>query len=165
MSCLYWRRQSWFLCLQGTANQVDALFISFPLLHRHGNKNRSCHGLQRNRQYPTISAISTSPSHQDRQNDQNTKEEEEEQDPIDRLFVELHSLINSHAYKRDLAPGDHILDLVPSYTLIMREIILKTRFGQRFSSIAPVYSEFLPCAIPLDLSDTEGREKVLVSFV
>ena len=94
------------------------------------------------------------------QQDTISKKEEEEGDPISRLFIQLHSLINSHVYKRDLAAGDDILDMEPSFTLIMKEIILKTRFGQRFSSVAPVYSDFIPCAIPLDLFDLEGREKV-----
>ena len=87
--------------------------------------------------------------------------EQSEEDPIAQLFLKLHSIINTHPYKTESV--GYILDFGPSYTLIMHEIILKTRFGQRFSCLDPVYSHHLPSAVPLNISDLEGREKVLTS--
>lgn len=78
----------------------------------------------------------------------------------DLLVDNLKQLLNTK-YKIDCAvPGFSPLE--PAYHMIMKEIILETRFGQRFTSLDPSFISELPFSIPLDITHINGREKVYI---
>lgn len=139
---------------------------------------KTCYAMQKKGKYPSISAISTlddgSVSHTRSSLYTNSSDSDapppqittlpsasEYAESSDLLFQALHSLIKTHSYKQ-IDTSSSILHVEKSYALLMNEIILKTRFGQRFSCISPSYSDYLPCAVPLDISDLAGREKVIL---
>jgi hypothetical protein len=72
--------------------------------------------------------------------------------PTKDLVDHLHALLSQ-------SQSNSFVDVEPVFALMMKDILLHTRFGKRFH-LHPLFSPEIPACIPLDVANLEGHDKV-----